>query len=153
MDLIFKTTSYLEDNSIYKITTEEYCNLDLKEIIWNINMIIFDRFTSHNIHLSDENKMFDENKRTYENKGTYRIDNTVTTLNQLKEFIRLEESKYDFLNKVKYEIINSNQQTFDFDKNNNNCTTLEYEIPNKWLSHHKCYRTDNSYKIIININF
>lgn len=141
MDLIFKTTSYLEGNSIHKITTEEYCNLDLKEIIWNIDMIIFDRFTSHNIHLSDENKR------------TYRIDNTVTTINQLKEFIRLEESKYDFLNKVKYEIINSNQQTFDFDKNNNNCTTLEYEIPNKWLSHHKCYRIDNSYKIIININF
>ena len=141
MDLIFKTTSYLEDNSIHKITTEEYCNLDLKEIIWNIDMIIFDRFTSHNIHLSDEKKR------------TYRIDNTVTTINQLKEFIRLEESKYDFLNKVKYEITNSNQQTFDFDKNNNNCTTLEYEIPNKWLSHHKCYRTDNSYKIIINIHF
>lgn len=141
MDLIFKTTSYLEDKTINKITTEEYCNLDLKEIIWNIDMIIFDRFTSHNIHLSDENKR------------TYRIDNTVTTINQLKEFIRLEESKYDFLNKVKYEIINSNQQTFDFDKNNNNCATLEYEIPNKWLSHHKCYRTDNCYKIIININF
>ena len=141
MDLIFKTTSYLEDNSIHKITTEEYCNLDLKEIIWNINMIIFDRFTSHNIHLSDENK------------GTYRIDNTVTTINQLKEFIRLEESKYDFLNKVKYEIINSNQQTFDFDKNNNNCTTLEYDIPNKWLSHHKTYFPNNCYKIIINIHF
>ena len=140
-DLIFKTTSYLEDNSINKITTEEYCNLDLKEIIWNIDMIIFDRFTSHNIHLSDEKKR------------TYRIDNTVTTLNQLKEFIRLEESKYDFLNKVKYEIINSDQQTFDFDKNNNNCTTLEYDIPNKWLSHHKTYSPNNCYKIIINIHF
>ena len=141
MDLIFKSTSYLEDNSINKITTEEYCNLDLKEIIWNIDMIIFDRFTSHNIHLSDEKKR------------TYRIDNTVTTLNQLKEFIRLEESKYDFLNKVKYEIINSDQQTFDFDKNNNNCTTLEYDIPNKWLSHHKTYSPNNCYKIIINIHF
>ena len=141
MDLIFKTTYYLEDNSINKITTEEYCNLDPKEIIWNIDMIIFDRFTSHNIHLSDEKKR------------TYRIDNTVTTLNQLKEFIRLEESKYDFLNKVKYEIINSDQQTFDFDKNNNNCTTLEYDIPNKWLSHHKTYSPNNCYKIIINIHF
>lgn len=141
MDLIFKTTYYLDDQTINKITTEEYCNLDLKEIIWNIDMIIFDRFTSHNIHLSDEKKR------------TYRIDNTVTTLNQLKEFIRLEESKYDFLNKVKYEIINSDQQTFDFDKNNNNCTTLEYDIPNKWLSHHKTYSPNNCYKIIINIHF
>lgn len=141
MDLIFKTTSYLEDNSIHKITTEEYCNLDLKEIIWNIDMIIFNRFTSHNIHLSDENK------------GTYRIDNTVTTLNQLKEFIRLEESKYDFLNKVKSDIINSNQQTFDFDNNNDNCTTLEYDIPREWLCHHKGDCQDNSYKIIINIHF
>ena len=141
MNLIFKTTSYLDDKSINKITTEEYCNLDLKEIIWNIDMIIFDRFTSHNIHLSDEKKR------------TYRIDNTVTTLNQLKEFIRLEESKYDFLNKVKYEIINSDQQTFDFDKNNNNCTNLEYDIPNKWLSHHKTYSPNNCYKIIINIHF
>ena len=140
-DLIFKTTYYLDDQTINKITTEEYCNLDLKEIIWNIDMIIFDRFTSHNIHLSDEKKR------------TYRIDNTVTTLNQLKEFIRLEESKYDFLNKVKYEIINSNQQTFNFDKNNNNCTTLEYDIPNKWLSHHKTYSPNNCYKIIINIHF
>ena len=141
MDLIFKTTYYLDDKSINKITTEEYCNLDLKEIIWNIDMIIFDRFTSHNIHLSDEKKR------------TYRIDNTVTTLNQLKEFIRLEESKYDFLNKVKYEIINSNQQTFDFDKNINNCTTLLYDIPNKWLAHHKTYSPNNCYKIIINIHF
>ena len=141
MDLIFKTTYYLDDQTINKITTEEYCNLDLKEIIWNIDMIIFDRFTSHNIHLSDERKR------------TYRIDNTVTTLNQLKEFIRLEESKYDFLNKVKYEIINSDQQTFDFDKNINNCTTLEYDIPNKWLSHHKTYSPNNCYKIIINIHF
>ena len=141
MDLIFKTTYCLDDQTINKITTEEYCNLDLKEIIWNIDMIIFDRFTSHNIHLSDEKKR------------TYRIDNTVTTLNQLKEFIRLEESKYDFLNKVKYEIINSDQQTFDFDKNNNNCTTLEYDIPNKWLSHHKTYSPNNCYKIIINIHF
>ena len=141
MDLIFKTTSYLDDQTINKITTEEYCNLDLKEIIWNIDMIIFDRFTSHNIHLSDEKKR------------TYRIDNTVMTINQLKEFIRLEESKYDFLNKIKYEIINSNQQTFDFDKNNNNCTTLEYDIPNKWLSHHKTYSPNNCYKIIINIHF
>ena len=141
MDLIFKTTSYLDDQTINKITTEEYCNLDLKEIIWNIDMIIFDRFTSNNIHLSDEKKR------------TYRIDNTVMTINQLKEFIRLEESKYDFLNKVKYEIINSDQQTFDFDKNNNNCITLEYDIPSKWLSHHKTYAPNNCYKIIINIHF
>ena len=141
MDLIFKTTSYLEDNSIYKITTEEYLDLNKNELIELVDDIIFDKFTSHNIHLSDEKKR------------TYRIDNTVTTLNQLKEFIRLEESKYDFLNKVKYEIINSDQQTFDFDKNNNNCTTLEYDIPNKWLSHHKTYSPNNCYKIIINIHF
>ena len=141
MDLIFKTTSYLDDQTINKITTEEYCNLDLKEIIWNIDMIIFDRFTSHNIHLSDEKKR------------TYRIDNTVMTINQLKEFIRLEESKYDFLNKVKYEIINSDQQTFDFDKNINNFTTLEYDIPSKWFSHHKTDLPNNCYKIIINIHF
>ena len=141
MDRIFKTTYCLDDQTINKIITEEYCNLDLKEIIWNIDMIIFDRFTSHNIHLSDEKKR------------TYRIDNTVTTLNQLKEFIRLEESKYDFLNKVKYEIINSNQQTFDFDNNNDNCTTLEYDIPNEWLSHRKNDLPNNRYKIIINIHF
>ena len=141
MDLIFKTTSYLEDNSINKITTEEYLDLNKNELIELVDDIIFDKFTSHNIHLSDEKKR------------TYRIDNTVTTLNQLKEFIRLEESKYDFLNKVKYEIINSDQQTFDFDKNNNNCTTLEYDIPNKWLSHHKTYSQNNCYKIIINIHF
>ena len=141
MDLIFKTTSYLEDNSIHKITTEEYCNLDLKEIIWNIDMIIFDRFTSHNIHLSDEKKR------------TYRIDNTVTTINQLKEFIKIEEAKCNFLNKVKSDIINSNQQTFDFDNNNDNCTTLEYNIPREWLCHHKGDCQDNSYKIIINIHF
>ena len=141
MDLIFKTTSYLEDNSINKITTEEYLDLNKNELIELVDDIIFDKFTSHNIHLSDEKKR------------TYRIDNTVTTLNQLKEFIRLEESKYDFLNKVKYEIINSNQQTFNFDKNNNNCTTVEYDIPNKWLSHHKTYSPNNCYKIIINIHF
>ena len=140
-DLIFKTTSYLEDNSINKITTEEYLDLNKSELIELVDDIIFDKFTSHNIHLSDEKKR------------TYRIDNTVTTLNQLKEFIRLEESKYDFLNKVKYEINNSNQQTFDFDKNNNNCTTLEYDIPNKWLSHHKTYSQNICYKIIINIHF
>ena len=141
MDLIFKSTSYLEDNSINKITTEEYLDLNKNELIELVDDIIFDKFTSHNIHLSDEKKR------------TYRIDNTVTTLNQLKEFIRLEESKYDFLNKVKYEIINSDQQTFDFDKNNNNCTTLEYDIPNKWLSHHKTYSPNNCCKIIINIHF
>ena len=141
MDLIFKTTSYLEDNSIYKITTEEYLDLNKNELIELVDDIIFDKFTSHNIHLSDEKKR------------TYRIDNTVTTLNQLKEFIRLEESKYDFLNKVKYEIINSDQQTFDFDKNNNNCITLEYDIPNEWLSHHKTDLPNNCYKIIINIHF
>ena len=140
-DLIFKTTSYLDDKSINKFITEEYLDLNKNELIELVDDIIFDKFTSHNIHLSDEKKR------------TYRIDNTVTTLNQLKEFIRLEESKYDFLNKVKYEIINSDQQTFDFDKNNNNCTTLEYDIPNKWLSHHKTYSPNNCYKIIINIHF
>ena len=140
-DLIFKTTSYLDDKSINKFITEEYLGLHPHTLIELVDDIIFDKFTSHNIHLSDEKKR------------TYRIDNTVTTLNQLKEFIRLEESKYDFLNKVKYEIINSDQQTFDFDKNNNNCITLEYDIPNKWLSHHKTYSPNNCYKIIINIHF
>ena len=141
MDLIFKTTSYLWDNSINKITTEEYPGLTQHQIIDLIDSIIFDRFTSHNIHLSDEKKR------------TYRIDNTVMTINQLKEFIKIEEAKCNFLNKVKSDIINSNQQTFDFDNNNDNCTTLEYDIPSKWLCHHKCDCQDNSYKIIINIHF
>ena len=141
MDLIFKTTSYSYDNSINKIITEEYPDLYQHQLIDLIDSIIFDRFTSHNIHLSDEKKR------------TYRIDNTVMTINQLKDFIRLEESKYDFLNKVKSDIVNSNQQTFDFDKNNNNCITLEYDIPNKWLCHYKGDCQDNCYKIIINIHF
>ena len=141
MDLIFKTTSYLWDNSIHKITTEEYPGLTQHQIIDLIDCIIFDRFTSHNIHLSDEKKR------------TYRIDNTVMTINQLKEFIKIEEAKCSFLNKVKSDIINSNQQTFDFDNNNDNCTTLEYNIPREWLCHHKGDCQDNSYKIIININF
>ena len=141
MDLIFKTTSYLEDNSIYKITTEEYLDLNKNELIELVDDIIFDKFTSHNIHLSDEKKR------------TYRIDNTVMTINQLKDFIKIEEAKFDFLNKVKSDIINSNQQTFNFDNNNDNCTTLEYDIPNKWLSHHKTYSPNNCYKIIINIHF
>ena len=141
MDLIFKTTSYLWDNSINKITTEEYPGLTQHQIIDLIDSIIFDRFTSHNIHLSDEKKR------------TYRIDNTVMTINQLKEFIKIEEAKCNFLNKVKSDIINSNQQTFDFDNNNDNCTTLEYDIPNEWLYHHKGDCQDNSYKIIINIHF
>ena len=141
MDLIFKTTSYLEDNSIYKITTEEYLDLNKNELIELVDDIIFDKFTSHNIHLSDEKKR------------TYRIDNTVMTINQLKDFIKIEEAKFDFLNKVKSDIINSNQQTFDFDNNNDNCTTLEYDIPNEWLCHRKGDCQDNSYKIIINIHF
>lgn len=141
MDLIFKTTSYLEDNSIYKITTEEYLDLNKNELIELVDDIIFDKFTSHNIHLSDEKKR------------TYRIDNTVMTINQLKEFIKIEEAKCNFLNKVKSDIINSNQQTFDFDNNNDNCTTLEYDIPNEWLCYRKGDCQDNSYKIIINIHF
>ena len=141
MDLIFKTTSYLEDNSIYKITTEEYLDLNKNELIELVDDIIFDKFTSHNIHLSDEKKR------------TYRIDNTVMTIKQLKDFIKIEEAKFDFLNKVKSDIINSNQQTFDFDNNNYNCTTLEYDIPNEWLCHHKVDCQNNSYKIIINIHF
>ena len=141
MDLIFKTTSYLEDNSIYKITTEEYLDLNKNELIELVDDIIFDKFTSHNIHLSDEKKR------------TYRIDNTVMTIKQLEDCIKIEEAKFDFLNKVNSDIINSNQQTFDFDNNNDNCTTLEYDIPNKWLSHHKTYSPNNCYKIIINIHF
>ena len=141
MDLIFKTTSYLEDNSINKITTEEYLDLNKNELIELVDDIIFDKFTSHNIHLSDEKKR------------TYRIDNTVMTIKQLKDFIKIEEAKFDFLNKVKSDIINSNQQTFNFDSNNNNCTTLEYDIPNEWLSHRKNDLPNNRYKIIINIHF
>lgn len=141
MDLIFKTTSYLEDNSIYKITTEEYLDLNKNELIELVDDIIFDKFTSHNIHLSDEKKR------------TYRIDNTVMTINQLKEFIKIEEAKFDFLNKVNSDIINSNQQTFDFDNNNDNCITLEYDIPNEWLCCHKGNCSNNRYKIIINIHF
>ena len=137
-DLIFKTTSYLEDNSIYKITTEEYLDLNQNELIELVDDIIFDRFVSHNIHLSDRNKR------------TYRIDNTVMTIKQLNDFIKIEEAKHNFLNKVKSDIINSNQLIFDF---NNNCTSLEYDIPNKWLSHHKTYSPNNCYKIIINIHF
>ena len=140
IDLIFQTISYHEDKSISKITTEEDCNVDLEETICNIDMIIFDRFVSHNIHLSDKNKR------------TYRIDNTVMTIKQLKDFIRIEESKYDFLDKVKSDIINSNQLNFDF-SNNNDCTSLKYDIPNEWLSHHKTDFPNNCYKIIININF
>ena len=141
MDLIFKTTSYLEDNSINKITTEEYLDLNKNELIELVDDIIFDKFTSHNIHLSDEKKR------------TYSIDNTVMTIKQLKDFIKIEEAKFDFLNKVKSDIINSNQQTFDFDNNNDNCTTLEYDIPNEWLSHRKNDLPNNRYKIIINIHF
>ena len=63
MDLIFKTISYLEDNSINKITTEEYLDLNKNELIELVDDIIFDKFTSHNIHLSDEKRR------------TYRIDN------------------------------------------------------------------------------
>lgn len=141
IDLIFKTTYYLEDNSINKITTEEYPDLNQHQLIELVDDIIFDRFTSHNIHLSDERKR------------TYRIDNTVMTINQLKEFIKIEEDKLKFLNKVKSDIINSNQQTFNFNNNTNNCTTLEYDIPNEWVFHHNCNCLNNRYKIIINIHF
>ena len=141
MDLIFKTTSYLEDNSINKITTEEYLDLNKNELIELVDDIIFDKFTSHNIHLSDEKKR------------TYRIDNSVMTIKQLKDFIKIEEDKFDFLNNVKSDIIKSNQQTFDFDNNNDNCTTLEYDIPNEWLCRHKDNCQNNRYKIIINIHF
>ena len=145
MDLIFKTTFYLDDKSINKSITEEYFDLNQNELIELVNDIIFDRFVSHNIHLSDKNKR------------TYRIDNTVMTLKQLNDFIKIEESKYDFLDKVKSEIINSNQLIFDFNNNNNNnnnnCTSLEYDIPNEWLSHHKIDLPNNRYKILINIHF
>ena len=141
MDLIFKTTSYLDDKSINKFITEEYLGLHPHTLIELVDDIIFDKFTSHNIHLSDEKKR------------TYRIDNTVMTIKQLKDFIKIEEAKRNFLNKVKSDIINSNQQTFDFDNNNNNCITLEYDIPNEWLSHRKNDLPNNRYKIIINIHF
>lgn len=140
MDLIFKTIFYLDDKSINKFITEEYFDLNQNELIELVDDIIFDRFVSHNIHLSDKNKR------------TYRIDNTVMTLKQLNDFIKIEESKYDFLDKVKSDIINSNQLIFDFN-NNNNCTSLEYDIPNEWLSHHKIDLPNNRYKILINIHF
>ena len=138
MDLIFKTTFYLDDKSINKSITEEYFDLNQNELIELVDDIIFDRFVSHNIHLSDKNKR------------TYRIDNTVMTLKQLNDFIKIEEAKHNFLNKVKSDIINSNQLIFDF---NNNCTSLEYDIPNEWLSHRKNDLPNNRYKIIINIHF
>ena len=141
MDLIFKTIFYLDDKSINKSITEEYLDLNQNELIELVDDIIFDRFVSHNIHLSDRNKR------------TYRIDNTVMTIKQLNDFIKIEEAKHNFLNKVKSDIINSNQQTFDFDNNNNNCITLEYDIPNEWLSHRKNDLPNNRYKIIINIHF
>lgn len=141
MDLIFKTTFYLDDKSINKSITEEYFDLNQNELIELVDDIIFDRFVSHNIHLSDKNKR------------TYRIDNTVMTLKQLNDFIKIEESKYDFLDKVKSDIINSNQQTFNFNNNINNCITLEYDISNEWLSHLKNDLPNNRYKIIINIHF
>ena len=139
MDLIFKTTFYLDDKSINKSITEEYFDLNQNELVELVDDMIFDRFVSHNIHLSDKNKR------------TYRIDNTVMTLKQLNDFIKIEESKYDFLDKVKSDIINSNQLIFDF--NNNNCTSLKYDIPNEWLSHHKIDLPNNRYKILINIHF
>lgn len=138
MDLIFKTIFYLDDKSINKSITEEYLDLNQNELIELVDDIIFDRFVSHNIHLSDRNKR------------TYRIDNTVMTIKQLNDFIKIEEAKHNFLNKVKSDIINSNQLIFDF---NNNCTSLEYDIPNEWLSHHKIDLPNNRYKIIINIHF
>ena len=80
------------------------------------------------------------------------------TLKQLNDFIKIEEAKHNFLNKVKSDIINSNQLIFDFNNNNNNnnnnnCTSLEYDIPNEWLSHRKNDLPNNRYKIIINIHF
>lgn len=75
------------------------------------------------------------------------------TINQIKDFIKIEEAKSNFLNKVKSDIINSNQQTFNFNNNTNNCITLEYDISNKWLSHRKNDLPNNRYKIIINIHF
>lgn len=53
-DLIFKTTSYLDDKSINKFITEEYLDLHPHTLIELVDDIIFDKFTSHNIHLSDE---------------------------------------------------------------------------------------------------
>ena len=140
-DLIFKTTSYRDSKLVNKFITEEYLDLHPHTLIELVDDIIFDKFTSHNIHLSDEKKR------------TYRIDNTVMTIKQLKDFIKIEEAKSDFLNKVKSDIINSNQQTFDFNNNKTNCKTLEYDIPNEWLSHLKNDLPNNRYKIIINIHF
>lgn len=140
-DLIWQTTSYFADKSINKITTEEYPDLNQNKLIVLIDNIIFDRFTSHNIHLSDEKKR------------SYRIDNTVMTINQLKDFIKIEEDKVKFIKKVESDINNSNQQTFDFIKNSINCTTLEYDIPNEWVYHHGGSCSNNRYKFMINIYF
>lgn len=75
------------------------------------------------------------------------------TIKQLKDFIKIEEAKCDFLRKIKSDIINSNQQTFNFNNNTNNCITLEYDISNEWLSHRKNDLPNNRYKMIINIHF
>lgn len=140
-DLIWQTTSYNSNKSINKISTEEYPDVDSNTIIELINGILFDRFTCHDIHLSDEVKK------------TYRIDNTVMSINQLKNFIKTEEDKYNFLKKVESDINNSNQQTFNFISNSINCTTLEYDIPNKWVYHHSGNLSNNRYKFMINIHF
>lgn len=140
-DLIWQTISYNSNNEINKILTEEYPNLDTNQILVSIDGIIFDRFTSHNIHLSDKSKK------------TYRIDDTVMTINQLKDFINTEEDKYNFLKKIKSDINNYNQQTFDFNQNNINCTTLEYDIPNEWVYHHGGSCSNNRYKFIIKVYF
>lgn len=141
IDLIYQQTECFDDKSINKISTEEYPDLNQNELIELIDSIIFDSFTSHNIHLSDERKR------------TYRIDNTVMTINQLKNFIKIEEDKLKFIKKVKSDINNSNQQTFDFIKNNINCTSIEYDIPNEWVYHHGGNCDYNRYKIMINIYF
>lgn len=140
MDFIFKTISYFDDKSINKITTEEYIDLNKNDVIVLIDDIIFDRFTSHNIHLSDEKKR------------TYRIDNTVMTINQLKDFINTEDDKVKFLNKVGSDINKSNQQTFDFDKDNPSYRLLEYDIPNEWILHKDC-DMNSTHKFIIKIYF
>ena len=48
-DLIFKTTSYLDDKTINKFITEEYLDLNPHSLIELVDDIIFNKFTSHKI--------------------------------------------------------------------------------------------------------
>lgn len=143
IDLIYKILTYNENNSIYKIDTEEYLNLiGSNEVTELIDGIIFDRYTSDKIHVVDNNPK------------SYRFDCVLRTINELKNFIKIEENKEKFLLNVKSDIENLNQQTFNFNSDKDcNYTTLEYDIPNEWVYHHGGSCSDNRYKFIIKVYF